>query len=717
MTAGHGAVGTAHDHDSQSDRPRVSVLVTTHLGAQRLGGCLESLAAQTLSPETFEIVVVYNGPLDATRSVVDRFRVENPCHRVRLIELREPGAGHARNVGLSSVRGDYVTFVDDDDRVSGSFLAGLLGSAGPGVVSVAMIGDVSADDPPGAEPDTNTYVGRRLRPQAGQVLRAQNLVTAFSYNAAKMVQTDLARRVRYNTTLRSGEDHVYWLELFAMQRFRFRVVPADVCAVYLRTVRQGGVGRQERSYDFNVTQRLQCLAAIQKVDRSDPAVARVAQGLVLGQASWLNSYLLHHPADHGRLVEDVRAMGLRELPWRAVNAGLAHDLAICYCFPPDLDTSAMVAARRLRERGVVVDVISQDLSRIRTVDPESLRVATEVLDRTHVVGGGASFVRWSAMSAFTEEAWSTVETWEASQGSYRSVYSRAMAPPSHFAAALVKLRRPQVEWIAEFSDPLRINAVGEERIGEVDDDWLSRELHLGMVEAGFPQPEGLEVFDLAERVAYALADRVVFTNSHQRDYMLGYCPDRRLTDRVLGISEVSHHPTLPPDFYDMGSAELFLDPTKVHIAYFGVFYSTRGLGEILEALSRLTHLERDRIRLHVFTPQPDALTLQVVRAGLAGVVKPRPFVGFLDFLQLTTEFDVLLVNDAATEAHSGVNPYLPSKVSDYRGSGTPVWAVYEEGSVLSTMAFDYRSSLGDADAALGVLRDVMAREPSREAAV
>lgn len=711
---GGGSAGAAHDVDPQCDRPRVSVLVATHLGARLLGGCLDSLGAQTLAPEEFEIVVVINGPLDDTRSVVDGFRIGHPSHRVRLIELRQSGAGHARNVGLSSVRGDYVTFVDDDDRVSAPFLEGLLDAAEPDVVSVAMIGDVRADDAPGAEPDTDTYVGRGLAPQSGRVLDAQHLVTAFSYNAAKLVWTAAARRVRYNTSLRSGEDHVYWLELFATQRFRFRLVPVDVGAVYLRTVRQGGVGRKERSYDFNVTQRLRCLAAMEMVDRSDPAVAHVAQGLALGQAWWLNSYLLHHPDDHARLVEDARALGLREIPWGAVNAGLARDLAICYCFPPDLDTSGMVAARRLRERGVVVDVISQDLSKLRTVDPEALRVVAEVLDQTHLVGGVASFVRWSAVVAFAEEAWSTVETWEATRGPYRSVYSRAMAPTSHFAAALVKLRRPDVEWVAEFSDPLKVNAVGEERIGDVTDDWLSRELYTGMLEAGFQQPEGVEVFDLAERIAYALADRIIFTNSHQLDYMVGYCPDRRLAERVLEISEVSRHPTLPADFYDMGSTELFLDPTKVHIAYFGVFYSTRGLGEILEALSRLTHGERDRIRLHVFTPQPDTLTLEVVRSGLAGVVEPRPFVGFLDYLHLTTRFDVLLVNDAATKAHSGVNPYLPSKVSDYQGSGKPVWAVFEEGSVLSAMPLDYRSPLGDVEAALEVLRHLTMCEPARE---
>ena len=91
--------------------------------------------------------------------------------------------------------------------------------------------------------------------------------------------------------------------------------------------------------------------------------------------------------------------------------------------------------------------------------------------------------------------------------------------------------------------------------------------------------------------------------------------------------------------------------------------------------------EREQLCLHVYTADPDELALEIARAGLAGTVRVAPYLPFLEFLNLTTQFDVLVVNDAATEAHHGVNPYLPSKVADYVGSGTPVWAICEEGSV------------------------------------
>jgi hypothetical protein len=93
--------------------------------------------------------------------------------------------------------------------------------------------------------------------------------------------------------------------------------------------------------------------------------------------------------------------------------------------------------------------------------------------------------------------------------------------------------------------------------------------------------------------------------------------------------------------------------------------------------------------------------------GLSDVVVAAPYVPYLEFLNLTTRMDVLLVNDARTRGIHETNPYLPSKWSDYRGSGTDVWAVVEPGSVLSTQDVAYRSELGDVDDAVRVLRAIV----------
>jgi len=65
---------------------------------------------------------------------------------------------------------------------------------------------------------------------------------------------------------------------------------------------------------------------------------------------------------------------------------------------------------------------------------------------------------------------------------------------------------------------------------------------------------------------------------------------------------------------------------------------------------------------------------------------------------------VLLVADAdsASSGHR-LNPYLPSKLSDYRGTGRPIWALCESGSVLSRSNIEYLSGGNDVKQAIDIL--------------
>ena len=134
------------------------------------------------------------------------------------------------------------------------------------------------------------------------------------------------------------------------------------------------------------------------------------------------------------------------------------------------------------------------------------------------------------------------------------------------------------------------------------------------------------------------------------------------------------------------------------------------LSEVLEALRALGPAARARLRLHVFTPKPEELAKAASAAGLADTVVANPYVEYLEFLHLTTMFDVLLVNDTHTSDTHDINPYLPSKISDYAGSGPAIWGVVEPGSILSRQPLDYVSSLGDVNGARDVLERIAAIE-------
>ena len=122
--------------------PLLSVVVPTCRGAERIGETLRSLAQQILAPELFEVVVVLNGPRDDTPARLADVRRAYPALRLRSIRVPEVGASHARNAGIAAAAGAHLTFVDDDDWVSPTFLQALVDGIEEGVVPLAMVADV-----------------------------------------------------------------------------------------------------------------------------------------------------------------------------------------------------------------------------------------------------------------------------------------------------------------------------------------------------------------------------------------------------------------------------------------------------------------------------------------------------------------------------------------------------------------------------------------------
>ncbi|MFK5647712.1 hypothetical protein ACI3ET_14460 [Ornithinimicrobium sp. LYQ121] len=389
----------------------------------------------------------------------------------------------------------------------------------------------------------------------------------------------------------------------------------------------------------------------------------------------------------------------------------ATDLVVAFSFTPYVDTAAVVAAKRVREEGRAVDVVQNDMAPSRAQDPDLGRIADDLVRRRTVLPTPTWFSSWKAVRAFADAGLEQVLRWDAEGPGYERLYSRAHWVPSHVLAARVKAHRPHVRWVAEFSDPLSVHADGRERHAPVEEGPLLDELAANLREAGVGPP-GDNLFLWAETLPYALADELLFTNTNQRDLMLSRISDAGLAARAAARAVVRPHPTLPPAYYDLADPPVDLDPGRAHIGYFGNFYANRGLGTVLDALAALPAAQRAQVQLHVHTEQGEKLVTAVAARGLEPQVSVRPFVGYLDFLALCRRMDVLLLTDATTKGAFARNPFLPSKWSDYRGSGRPVWGVVEEGSPLSAQALDHRSPVKHTTAAVQVLAQIV-REAGR----
>ncbi|MDJ1499980.1 glycosyltransferase [Xanthocytophaga agilis] len=93
---------------------KISVVIPTYQRPNLLNTCLEALLRQTFSSESYEIIVVSDGPDDSTAQVVQTWQKNSAVtiHFLSLTYKRGPAA--ARNLGWRKSHGELIAFTDDD---------------------------------------------------------------------------------------------------------------------------------------------------------------------------------------------------------------------------------------------------------------------------------------------------------------------------------------------------------------------------------------------------------------------------------------------------------------------------------------------------------------------------------------------------------------------------------------------------------------------------
>ena len=446
---------------------------------------------------------------------------------------------------------------------------------------------------------------------------------------------------------------------------------------------------------------------------------------------WLKVHFQAHPTDRQRYSDFIQVRVPESFPWEVVRPE-AKGLALLYNFSPFQDTGATVASKRIRDFSESIDVIACSFLHKKKMDRSVEKIAEPYIKNRHFLNLIPSWASWEPYRAFIAKSNNLADALISEGASYEFVYSRAMWAPSIYSGAEFKFRHPNIKWIAEFSDPLSLDVEGRARGGEIPLDSTSLRFIEAIENRYGDLPESRKtIFGLAEILAYAFADEIIFTNEHQKSTMMSHIENSTLRERVQRVSTVSHHPSLPPEYYEVMSSEYSVDDKKLNLGYFGEFYSSRSITEVTSAIRSLPPSLRDKVNLHVFTNyipnssgrsrprqfskiQFDELVsraLQGVGAeGIESLVFLNPSLPYLEFLATTNMLDYLIVNDAQSGEHHSLNPYLPSKWSDYKGSNAKTWAFIEDGSILSQQGIANTTPVGDSLVAREVLWEMISHK-------
>ncbi len=92
---------------------KFSIIIPVHNSEQYLNECIDSIYSQEF--DDFEVIFVVNGSNDSSEDICLMAR---ECHsNIRVIVTDAVGVSSARNIGLREARGEYIVFVDSDDRL------------------------------------------------------------------------------------------------------------------------------------------------------------------------------------------------------------------------------------------------------------------------------------------------------------------------------------------------------------------------------------------------------------------------------------------------------------------------------------------------------------------------------------------------------------------------------------------------------------------------
>lgn len=188
---------------------KISVIIPSYKPKDYIWECLDSLVKQTFNKDYFEIILVLNGCSEPWKQEIEDYISSNmQGMNIIFIQTDTPGVSNARNIALDNVKGEYVTFIDDDDFVSPTFLQELYDKVTPDTVSLCYPfafndGNTSIQLPYRITEAYNFCIKKNITNLSSKVIKF------FSGPCMKLIPTSFIQDRRYDVRFKNGEDSLF----------------------------------------------------------------------------------------------------------------------------------------------------------------------------------------------------------------------------------------------------------------------------------------------------------------------------------------------------------------------------------------------------------------------------------------------------------------------------------------------------------------------------
>lgn len=233
-------------HSNES--PRISIAVPVYNVEAYLPDCLDSLIAQTYGNK--EILLIDDGSSDQSGSICDAYAAKDDC--IKVFHTENKGVSAARNRGIQEATGEYLIFVDSDDKIHPQLLECYIECLESNCVLLcgmteteSELKQMKVDD---LEQRIQTYDLKHFAR-----IYAENLINS---PVNKLYRLDILRKyqIRFPEGMNMGEDLLFNLDYLRHAPDRYRLM--ELPFYYYRQERDGSLTSAYRKDLFQIQQEL-----------------------------------------------------------------------------------------------------------------------------------------------------------------------------------------------------------------------------------------------------------------------------------------------------------------------------------------------------------------------------------------------------------------------------------------------------------------------------
>lgn len=192
-------------------RTLISIVMPAYNSQNTLDEAVESVLSQTI--DDWELLIIVDAAVDLTEQMAKSWAQKDKRIKVFVNQYNQ-GVAKSRNVGLEKARGDYLAFLDSDDRWLPEKLKWQLEFMKKTNTLVSY----------GAYRRFNAHEFLNIVNPPVQVNYRQLLMGNVIGNLTGMVERALVEDLRFLS--QGHEDYIFWLEVVKRAKFAF-LIPSD----------------------------------------------------------------------------------------------------------------------------------------------------------------------------------------------------------------------------------------------------------------------------------------------------------------------------------------------------------------------------------------------------------------------------------------------------------------------------------------------------------